>query len=142
MNLWSDLTLYIVWYICIRPATLLKKRLWHRCFPVNCANFLRTPFLTDYVRSLLLIFKALCNTRILRTLPYLELCHVQILAYLGHEAYSESCLCKRIQAYLGICDNYSSNNCNNINFLFFSLQPYTLSTKFKKTCFLTTVTSI
>ena len=28
----------------IRPATLLKKRLWHRCFPVNFAKFLRTPF--------------------------------------------------------------------------------------------------
>ena len=28
-----------------RPATLLKKRLWHRCFPVNFAKFLRTPFI-------------------------------------------------------------------------------------------------
>ena len=28
----------------LRPATLLKKRLWHRCFPVNFAKFLRTPF--------------------------------------------------------------------------------------------------
>ena len=27
-----------------RPATLLKKRLWHKCFPVNFAKFLRTPF--------------------------------------------------------------------------------------------------
>ena len=26
------------------PATLLKKRLWHRCFPVNFAKFLRTLF--------------------------------------------------------------------------------------------------
>ena len=26
-----------------RPATLLKKRLWHRCFPVNFAKFLRAP---------------------------------------------------------------------------------------------------
>ena len=25
------------------PATLLKKTLWHRCFPVNFAKFLRTP---------------------------------------------------------------------------------------------------
>ena len=25
-----------------RPATLLKKRLQHRCFPVNIAKFLRT----------------------------------------------------------------------------------------------------
>ena len=28
----------------LRPATLFKKRLWHRCFPVNFAKFLRTPF--------------------------------------------------------------------------------------------------
>ena len=28
-----------------RPATLLKKRLWHRCFPVDFVKFLRTPFL-------------------------------------------------------------------------------------------------
>ena len=25
-----------------RSTTLLKKRLWHRCFPVNFAKFLRT----------------------------------------------------------------------------------------------------
>ena len=30
----------------LRPATLLKKRLRHRYFPVNFAKFLRTPFLT------------------------------------------------------------------------------------------------
>ena len=28
----------------LRPLALLKKRLWHRCFPVNCAEFLRTHF--------------------------------------------------------------------------------------------------
>ena len=28
----------------LRPATLLKNRLWHRCFPVNFAKFQRTPF--------------------------------------------------------------------------------------------------
>ena len=26
------------------PATLLKAKLWHRCFPVNFAKFLRTSF--------------------------------------------------------------------------------------------------
>ena len=31
----------------LRPATLLKKRLWHRRFPVNFAEFLRTPFLQN-----------------------------------------------------------------------------------------------
>ena len=28
----------------LRPATLLKKRLWHKCFLVNFTKFLRTPF--------------------------------------------------------------------------------------------------
>ena len=31
-----------------KPATLLKKKLWHRCFAVNFAKFLRTSFLTPY----------------------------------------------------------------------------------------------
>ena len=31
----------------LRPATLLKKRRWHMCFPVNFAKFLRTPFLKN-----------------------------------------------------------------------------------------------
>ena len=38
----------------LRPATLLKKRLWHRCFPVNFEKFLRTPFLTEHLWWLLL----------------------------------------------------------------------------------------
>ena len=38
----------------LRPATLLKKRLWHSCFPVNFAKFLRTPFLQNSSRRLLL----------------------------------------------------------------------------------------
>ena len=39
----------------LRPATLLKKRLWHSCFPVNFAKFLRT-FFTEHFRWLLLEF--------------------------------------------------------------------------------------
>ena len=31
----------------LRPATLLKKRLWHRCFPLNFAKLPRTPFLQN-----------------------------------------------------------------------------------------------
>ena len=29
----------------LTPATLLKRRLQHRCYPVSFAKFLRTPFL-------------------------------------------------------------------------------------------------
>ena len=39
---------------CASAATLLKKRLWHKCFPVNFAKFLRTPFLTKHLWWLLL----------------------------------------------------------------------------------------
>ena len=31
----------------LRPATLLKKRFWHRFFPVNFAKFIGTPFLQN-----------------------------------------------------------------------------------------------
>ena len=32
----------------LRPATLLKKRLWHRYFPVNFVKFPGTPFFTEH----------------------------------------------------------------------------------------------
>ena len=38
----------------LRPATLLKMSLWHRCFPVNFVKFLRTPFLKNTSGRLLL----------------------------------------------------------------------------------------
>ena len=40
----------------LRPATSLKKSLWHRCFTVNFVKFLRTPFLTEPLQWLLLSF--------------------------------------------------------------------------------------
>ena len=33
-------------------ALLLKKRLEHRCFPVNFAKFLRTPLLKEHLRAI------------------------------------------------------------------------------------------
>ena len=38
----------------LRPATLLKKRPWHRYFPVNFVKFLRTPLLQNTSERLLL----------------------------------------------------------------------------------------
>ena len=37
-----------------KPVTFLKKRFWHRSFPVNFAKFLRTLFLIEHPRWLLL----------------------------------------------------------------------------------------
>ena len=42
------------WYAHVH----VKKRLWHRCFPVNFANFLRTPLLQNTFERLLLSFAA------------------------------------------------------------------------------------
>ena len=39
----------------LKSATLLKKRLWRRCFPVNFAKFLRRPFLQNTSGRLLLL---------------------------------------------------------------------------------------
>ena len=39
---------------CEYCATLLKKRLWHRCFPVNFVKFLTTTFLQNTSEHLLL----------------------------------------------------------------------------------------
>ena len=47
----------------MRPATLLKKKLWHRCFPVNFAKFQRTPFLHN-TSGRLLLKKALVTLKL------------------------------------------------------------------------------
>ena len=50
----------------LRPTTLSKKRLWHRCFLVNFAKFLRAPFFIEHLWLLLLKFdickQPLCHT--------------------------------------------------------------------------------
>ena len=44
-----------------RPVTLLKKRLWYRCFPVNFAKFLSAPFFIEHLWWLLLDESYLLN---------------------------------------------------------------------------------
>ena len=51
----------------LRPTTLFKKKLWHRCFPVNSAKFLWTHFIIEHLwwlllAVLLLLWNALKNT--------------------------------------------------------------------------------
>ena len=56
----------------LRATTLLKKGLWHKCFPVNFAKFLRTPFLQNTPGWLLLTKLHHPNRRKMR-LPCFEL---------------------------------------------------------------------
>ena len=52
----------------LRPAFLLKERPWHRCFPVNSAIFLGTPFIIEHLWSLLLDWLRLLVRNVLREL--------------------------------------------------------------------------
>ena len=55
--------------------TLLEKRLWHRCFPVNLAKFLRTLFLTEHLRWLLLKYYNCVLIKYLQLIPVLNFSH-------------------------------------------------------------------
>ena len=45
----------------LRPATLSKKRLWHRRFSMNFSKFLGTPFLQNTSRQLILMVQKFMN---------------------------------------------------------------------------------
>ena len=61
---------------------------------------------------------------------------LRIVAYLEPKVYSECCLGRHIQAYLGIFDNASYNNYNNIKFLIFcTLILHTFQRNLKKHMF-------
>ena len=53
-----------------RPATLLKKRLWRRRFPVNFVKFLRTPFLQHNCKKGWLLLLIAEKTIILKFLDF------------------------------------------------------------------------
>ena len=51
--------LYLFGNVCESfSISILKKRPWHRCFPVNLVKFLRTPFYIHHLRWLLLQINA------------------------------------------------------------------------------------
>ena len=55
----------------LRLAILLKKSIWRKCFPVNFAKFLRTPFLQNTSGRLCYgKFGKLGNMHIFRLFPY------------------------------------------------------------------------
>ena len=52
--------------IKLQACNLIKKRVWHRCFPVKFAKFLRTPFLQNTSRRLLLKKKGFLNQHLIK----------------------------------------------------------------------------
>ena len=51
---WNRTSSWVLPFTGVRPVTLVKKSIWHRCFPVNFTKFLRTLFFTEHLRWLLL----------------------------------------------------------------------------------------
>ena len=49
-------TLVLIYFDSSRLGLTKKKRLWHRCFPVNFAKFLKISFFTEHLCWLLLFF--------------------------------------------------------------------------------------
>ena len=83
----------------LRPATLLKKSLCHRCFPVNFAKFLKTRFFTEHLRWLLLIG----DSRIVFC-PWLLWKHELKLR-------SSHCSCSTKKVFLGILQISQESTC-------------------------------
>ena len=108
----------------LRSATLLKKRLWHSCFPVNFPKFLRTPFLQNISGRLLLNAvkldsvklqkqqytpipsKAKQNSKILLFTPWISLYYSTQQYYLSVST---------IQTNSRNCMYYTKNLCYTIN---------------------------
>ena len=75
----------------LQPATLLKKRFWHRCFSVNFPKFLRKHFLQNNSgRQFLQIQVTLCSTYLLNdknyniyflTICFYRLCLVRLIYF-------------------------------------------------------------
>ena len=55
----------------LRPVTLFKKTLWHRCFPVNFVKFLGTPILQNTSGRLLPSVKTFLSLISFTKIPWL-----------------------------------------------------------------------
>ena len=88
--------------------TLLKKRLWHRCFPVNFAKFLRTRFFTEHLWWLLLCFTQFSTrirwSRSLATSNLFLMCNQLSSAHSISRFYTETNISNRRSLFT----NYSS----------------------------------
>ena len=60
----------------MRPATLLKKRLWQMCFPLNFTQFLGIPFSIENLRWLLLNWTTIILPLLVDDKPDVVIIHV------------------------------------------------------------------
>ena len=84
---------------CVRVSfltTLLRKRLWHRCFSVNCVEFLRTPFSRNTSVRLILEYA-----------DYFIWCFSLFKTFQSQKMYClESCITEQTKKVLYICKKW------------------------------------
>ena len=98
----------------LRPATLLKTRLQHRCFPMKFAKFLRTPFFTEHLWWLLL--KIMNSSSYLRVLP--TVATKQVSPILLQEPINDFAVCKRCRGTLLLVEDVTkSHSFGNGNYI-------------------------
>ena len=112
----------------LRPATIFKKRLWHRYFPVNFVKFLRISFLQNTSGRLLLLFSLPINQK--RYFQFL-ICknreyHFSLFIYLSYVFYQ-----KRLIKTSLLVTNFQQIYFFFISFLFFvNSRKWTLIIKY------------
>ena len=67
---WNENTCARVSFLSLRPATLLKERLWHRCFLVNFVKLLRGTIFIEQLWWLLLFLYGIS----LKMNVYMQIC--------------------------------------------------------------------
>ena len=137
----------------LRPATLLKKRIWHRCFLVNFAKFLNTPFLIEHLWWLLLkaiatlfstgkasrnrvscfssLFlikvKVSINVSGVMRISALNCCPIAIWFLLFHICWNHNFLDKRSKPFFQLSNQWSTMQYSNFvsKKIFFQQYPFT-----------------
>ena len=107
-----------------RPGTLLKKRLWHKCFLMNFAKVLRTHFFTEHLQSLILFClepekysnssNEMRETNVLAGKTMFTSLLFQEIGYFS-EAATGTCSVKKV--FLQILQNSQENTCARVFFL-------------------------
>ena len=83
------------------PESLLKKRLWHRSFPVNFVKFLRSPFFTEHLQWLC-FWRILTLSRLFKLQQRKERDHPLSLCLTTFLAHSQTFRCL-IRSFASFC---------------------------------------
>ena len=93
-----------------------KKRLWHRCFPMNFAKFLRAPFLQNISRRLLLWFIVYKPITDIAEVFWLTVFFISVISFCWNNKHKSSArsirpevFCKKV--VLEILQNSQENTC-------------------------------